>query len=387
MLNRRKRKISYSKQKHQKDVWDKADIIAKFTSSIVIAGIGLYLTSTIQSAQIEFSKVASASDIRVKQATLTGQLIQHLTSSDSNRREIALIALRGNLPDPEYNDILKAVALKDRNSSVRLTAIEQLGNSKEASSIPTLNDIIQKENTAPAEKREAYKSTLKISLNAGKADWSFIGAGEMAYEGPKYDGGYFTYNLIQYYTQNKSNNITLNGLSNYLKNSEKIDLSGTVVPEDDQKQNAVFVTKNNFNWNNSIRPDNQTKYFLIGISEYPKLYILKYATRDAIKFKQMLQHEYDIKEDNITLLENPTKTELLDQLTLIKKNLAKDSKVVLYYSGTSALSENSGLTLLTKDSDFTGQGISLANLVESFQNIKGIMVLWDSSTYNFGQSH
>src|SRR5262245_56303676 len=84
--------------------WDKIDILAKLMPGIVIAGIGVLISYTIQQAQIQSSKQANAAQIeaarvtateqrKVAEAQLTGQFLRSLLSGDAKERELATIAL------------------------------------------------------------------------------------------------------------------------------------------------------------------------------------------------------------------------------------------------------------------------------------------------------
>jgi hypothetical protein len=87
--------------KPEKDIWDKIGVISGFLGSVVIAGVGLIINSTIESAhnkeQTELTKQTTAIQQSYRGGTLTAQLMKPLTEQDSLNKRIALITLQSSL--------------------------------------------------------------------------------------------------------------------------------------------------------------------------------------------------------------------------------------------------------------------------------------------------
>jgi hypothetical protein len=377
MLYRRQHKIEKPKQK---DNWDKADIVAKFISSIVIAGIGIYLTTTIQKTQIDFAKSNAENEVKIKQGTLTSQLIQNLTSTDSNQRKIAVIALRGNLSNDAYNDIIKVIAFSDNNKSVRVSAIEQLGKSNDKSSLSTLTSISLKKNLSSEERTTAFQSSIQVALNAeNRSNWCFLGAGLKAYFRP--NGGIFTSNLLSVLDRNNSDNLTADQLFNQLQ-SIPID---TVLKQyaSENELTPVLSYGNNFSKSVSIVPDNNTAYLLIGNTKDQALG--KASLSNISNFRKVLTTRYKIDEKNIITLNSPTRSSLIQTFDELSKKLPLTASIVLYYSGHSYLSTNNGLMLDCRSNPFTESldvNLSLSFINSYFSKYKYFLVLWDGSMTN-----
>jgi hypothetical protein len=131
----------------KKDAWDKAQIVSGFLSSVVIAGVGILINTSIQRAQIDASKANTDAQIAVadrfnksqlalsehtaeiqrhiQESTLTGQLVEHLTSGSALKKRIAIIALRRSVPSDMYQDVISIIVRSDPDPEVRATAYGQ----------------------------------------------------------------------------------------------------------------------------------------------------------------------------------------------------------------------------------------------------------------------
>ena len=133
-----------------KDAWDKAQIISGFLASVVIAVVGILINSSIQRAQILAADRNAAAQIavaersakaqldqaehqaenqrRIQESTLTGQLVESLTSDNPLKRRIAIIALERSIPTEVYQRIIRVVVTSDPNQEVRLSASRAVGD-------------------------------------------------------------------------------------------------------------------------------------------------------------------------------------------------------------------------------------------------------------------
>jgi HEAT repeats len=136
------KQISRANDKKPKtDWWQRATVISGFLSSVVIAGVGIIISFTVQKAQLTSSKAAADAQIEVarlknendsreEENKLAADLIQHLLSENSNHRILAIQILRHSVPAEEYVELVGTVAAADKDSSVRQAAIVQLGKMK-----------------------------------------------------------------------------------------------------------------------------------------------------------------------------------------------------------------------------------------------------------------
>jgi hypothetical protein len=125
---------------HKKDIWDKAQIISGFVASVVIAGVGLLITSSIQKAQIISAdknaqaqvavaernadaqlalaaKNATAQE-QIEESKLTGALAEHLISGNSLEKQIAIVALQRSVPSDMYQTIIIFLVTADSDPDV-----------------------------------------------------------------------------------------------------------------------------------------------------------------------------------------------------------------------------------------------------------------------------
>jgi Caspase domain len=75
---------------------------------------------------------------------------------------------------------------------------------------------------------------------------------------------------------------------------------------------------------------------IIGVSKYqhaPDLNNLPNAFNDAKKLYSVLATKYEFESENMKLLENPTKDEILDQFDRLEKDVDKNDNVLIFYAG------------------------------------------------------
>lgn len=121
-----------------KDSWDKAAIISGFVSSVVIAAVGLSINFSVEQAQrasaeqnakaqIQQAKQIADGQRKVQEGALTAQLVEHLASTDTVRRRIAIVALQSAVPADTYQKVISIVVTTDPSPEVRIAAIRQAG--------------------------------------------------------------------------------------------------------------------------------------------------------------------------------------------------------------------------------------------------------------------
>ncbi len=88
----------------------------------------------------------------------------------------------------------------------------------------------------------------------------------------------------------------------------------------------------------------QDKYFalLIGINEYSDLSPLQTPLRDVTRIASILEENYGFKN---TVLENPSRQEILNELNNFKKFLSENDNLLIYYAGHGVLDEGEGFWL------------------------------------------
>jgi hypothetical protein len=194
-------------QKAPRDFWDKADIVAKFLSSVVIAVIGILITWSIQRtqiatnesiarAQIRAAEVKAQDERRFQENQLTVQLVNHLISTNGTQREIAVVALRQSVPSQVYNSIVQVLARTDQDSSVRAEAIKQLAASRSPQVSQTLTAIATDSKRSSNERQLAAKATEQLILTSGNESGTYVFVASRPGEIPA-TGGAFTNALIR----------------------------------------------------------------------------------------------------------------------------------------------------------------------------------------------
>jgi hypothetical protein len=84
-----------------------------------------------------------------------------------------------------------------------------------------------------------------------------------------------------------------------------------------------------------IASDGDFYALLIGGNEYddPEIMNLDKPIADARKLGQVLQQYYTFEPENITYLENPERSEIVDALDKLRKELGPEDNLVLFYAG------------------------------------------------------
>lgn len=79
------------------------------------------------------------------------------------------------------------------------------------------------------------------------------------------------------------------------------------------------------------------KYYalLIGVENYldPQINSLDNPVNDALRLKGVLQNDYTFEEENIILLKNPTRTEIIESFDDLAKKINNDDNLLIFYAG------------------------------------------------------
>ena len=86
---------------------------------------------------------------------------------------------------------------------------------------------------------------------------------------------------------------------------------------------------------NSIAKESKYYGLIIGINENEdeNLSQLEFPISDAKKLYDVLTDKYTFEKDNTTLLQNPTRAELINNLDLLANKIIPDDNLLIFYSG------------------------------------------------------
>ncbi len=104
-----------------------------------------------------------------------------------------------------------------------------------------------------------------------------------------------------------------------------------------------IVSKKYTLMNNYKGPVIKGNYYalVIGVADYKLDELdLDFPVQDAKKLKDVLVKYYTFEEENINLLENPTRVELFDAFTSLENNLNEHDNLLIFYAGHGAMKEN-----------------------------------------------
>lgn len=148
------------------DWWQRASVVSSFVSSVVIAGVGLVISYSIQSAQIQSSKQATESAQEIERNKLATELIPHVLSDQARHRHLAVILLRQSMRAETYDEIAQVIAQDDPDPSVRSAAIQQLGRSSDRKAATALATIALDQTRPLTERTLAFQSTASVLQGA-----------------------------------------------------------------------------------------------------------------------------------------------------------------------------------------------------------------------------
>ncbi len=74
---------------------------------------------------------------------------------------------------------------------------------------------------------------------------------------------------------------------------------------------------------------------IIAVEDYddPSINDLEQPVRDARRFAELINTEYNFEQENITFLENPTKAEIIGTLHQMRHKIRPDDNLLIYYAG------------------------------------------------------
>ena len=207
-----------------KDVWDRADIVAKFLSSVVIALVGLLITWALQrqqdtttraiadsqreatkqiaDAQLKAAKEKEESEKTLEQGKLTVQLLDHLTSKDPAHRKLAVITFKHSLPEETYDEVTAVLAQTDRSPIVQIAAIKQLSASQRPQVSTPLAKISRDASVDSSVRAAAGSADQQVNISqffSPHTGWVFSASrfNQVAYDSPELQHGVFTYFLLK----------------------------------------------------------------------------------------------------------------------------------------------------------------------------------------------
>ena len=145
--------------------WEKFKTVAIALNAVVIAGVGVYFTASIQREQLILASNAAASQERIAQSRQATDLLPHLLSNETRKRELALRVLKRAVSTENYSEILAAMATKDPDSGIRAQAIKQLGRVRDRSALEPLQEIANDATKPQAERESAKQSSTNVASN------------------------------------------------------------------------------------------------------------------------------------------------------------------------------------------------------------------------------
>lgn len=372
------------------DWWNRADIISKILSSIVIAAFGLTLTwyiqktqlttsQTIAQSQLEAQKIKAENDKKLEEGRITAQLLQHLTSTDAATRELAIVTLRESVPATIYNSVMQVLARTDPNENVRKAALEQLGKSNNANVAGVLDNISSDKKRTPSERNIARQSSKRAAIGAILSNDTYAFAASANEAIDKEGNGLFTYYLLKGLNGeadvNKDDLIAANELQTYLSSQ----ITGEYSGRENLNSTSQGVTRGigsmdlypGVSKSSSLKDRYMpvsafegsgevpiwgagTNYgkivaLIIGVNEYSdkSLPRLPSTINDANRINEILKRD---KRTKTQLLINPKKNDVMQAMNQLKDHLKPDDLLIVYFSGHGLLGQDGFPKWLVSDS-------------------------------------
>jgi hypothetical protein len=330
----------------QPDWWARAGVISSFFSSVVIAAVGLAISSSFQKAQlasseaaaraqIEFARLKNDDDKRLQENRFAADLVQHLLSDEPRHRALAVMMLRRTVAISMYEEVVSVLAQNDPDARVRKTAIEQLGMSRNPAVAVTLNNISRDPARSQSERLSAVVASTSVALagrlGSGTCLFMSTSPGGPSYEDDQLGGGIFTHFLLQALERRSgANDLTPTSLGDFLTTSVR-----AYNPFGSRAQ-TPFTSFEGYRIDGPFFPPGaETFAVVVGVSDYadPDLSDLKYGHKDALRVSKVLSD----KGARVTTLVDKaaTRENILSSLNSIAK-VAKSEKttdIIFYYSG------------------------------------------------------
>ena len=345
----------------ERDWWDKASIISQFLSSVVIAVIGIVISSSLNRSQIASSEAMAKGQIeiarlraedqrKIDEGQLTAQLLGHLASNNHLERAIAIAALRGSLQLGRFDTVLTVLARSDPSPEVREAAIERLGESGDTALAPILVKIARDTDRPESERVRAQTAIQQIEASANLPAGTLLvaaGAGAKVMESSSVRGGVFTHALVE--GLQGVADVNGDGMVSAMEISQFV--SANVSATTSGVQHPVFsLSGSDFAIRLAPRDPTKLAGLVVGISKYTNPYSpLLYAASDAQQVYDLLSSFPGSHRPQLTLLrdEEATRDHVLRQLDALCDSLPPESVLVFYFSGHGAHEVNAraGLVL------------------------------------------
>jgi caspase domain-containing protein len=341
-----------------RDWWDKAGIISSILSSVVIAVIGIYVSTLFQEsqlavtkennkAQLEMAAQKEQSDLRLQELKLASDLLEPLLSKDAKKRRIAALMLPATLSNHDMCQQILAALVQDSDSSVRITAMRKLGDSTTTASAKILDKAGNDTTLPEAERKFASSLATIVGMNANlPPDTAFLFAsapGQPAYESNKLRAGFFTYYLTKALTTDLESSpnsvLTVGELYRRLDVAMRSTAFEGIGMERGASENLLgFGIRPFMELSGSpdlvVAGDNGSAAgkkvaLVIGASRYGNLPSLPYAVSDAEKMSEALK-QLGVQ---VTMLTDPPRAELAAQLNRVVSALGTGDTLYFYFSG------------------------------------------------------
>jgi hypothetical protein len=348
--------------KPKKDHWDKAAIVSSFLSSVVIAVIGIWINFSIQESQIRTSSANAKAQVevadkntaaqiqlaertaenqrRIQEGSLTGQLVDHLTSDNPLKRRIAIVALRGAVPGEMYQNVISMVVSADPNEQVRETALQQAGTIRDpGADLSRAVALTVTDESKPASERAlAAQSAGSLAITAAAPRNTFIIAATSPKEAAS-DNGIFARTLIQGLAglsdANHDGLITAPEIGYFITNQIPIMTSGMQHPifmaTGFGKDDVLFGQNTNYH---------QKLALLIGnASAGNNQHVLAGVARDISHVREFLQQQGVA----VTHLQDISAAQAIEQFQRFSKIIKENDLFMLYFAGHSDIDRSTGV--------------------------------------------
>lgn len=122
--------------------------------------------------------------------------------------------------------------------------------------------------------------------------------------------------------------------------------SQMVFAQYDRDTTWVKDSSNVYNFDLTFTPDfvieGDYHAIIVGVQDYEENDLdLVHPVKDAIRLKDMLVTFYNFKEDNVTFLENPKRSELINKLDQLASKVKAEDQVLIFYAGHGKWNPNS----------------------------------------------
>jgi hypothetical protein len=368
--------------------WQKAEIVSKFASSVVIGFVGILLTFSVQrtqiitsksqaQAQLDFAKIQAESQKRLQESELTAKLSDSIASSDPKKREVAIIALQRSVPQATYEAVLQVLLRADSDGKVREEAIRRLSYSSNSDVIVVLNEVEKDLKRPEHERRLARKAARNVSLRSDIPLATYIisaaAPGYLASDTSKYGGGVFTNFLSEGLSGkadgNRDNSVLASELYQYIQSQlqyHSMNEAGAF-----GKQVPFMAATRGFD-PQILPPERRTSKLygvIIGVSNYANIRGLQNADRDAKRIYDVLSKAYRTNSSDLVLLtnNNASRSDIIKTLESLRSGITADDIFIIYYAGHGSSDALGFLEWIAFDGATSGsEGRLHINVIKSF---------------------